>query len=201
MGCRDNADNRRRVSIDRSCAVEKLLGHHIRVAQGPDGSRLGIDLPDHIGCRVRETQDPTGLVNDAAGNTNTVSNLLSVNWPAPNRAPIITNPGTQNSTRGSAASLAMQGSDPDGQAITWSTTGLPQGLLINANSGVISGTITTVEYIRGKKNPATKPGDLFVLRAECGGKLEIQSEMAGNAPLLAGSFLSRGEVVGVQPSG
>ena len=50
-------------------------------------------------------QLPAGLVNDAAGNTNTVSNLLSVNWPAPNRAPNVTNPGTQNSTRGSAASL------------------------------------------------------------------------------------------------
>lgn len=88
-------------------------------------------------------QLPAGLVNDAAGNTNTISNLLSVNWPAPNRAPIVTNPGTQTSTRGSAASLNMQGSDPDGQAITWSATGLPQGLVINANSGVISGIVST----------------------------------------------------------
>ena len=84
-----------------------------------------------------------GLVNDAAGNTNTASNLLSVNWPTPNRAPNVTNPGAQTSTRGSAASLTMQGSDPDGQAITWNATGLPQGLGINAGSGVISGTINT----------------------------------------------------------
>ena len=37
----------------------------------------------------------------------------------------------------------MQGSDPDGQAITWSATGLPQGLVINANSGIISGIVST----------------------------------------------------------
>ena len=82
-----------------------------------------------------------GVANDAAGNANTASNTLSVSWPQPNRSPVVSNPGPQTSVRGSAASLALQGSDPDGQALIWSASGLPTGLVIAPTSGVISGTV------------------------------------------------------------
>ncbi|GAA4634517.1 M4 family metallopeptidase [Actinoallomurus vinaceus] len=58
-------------------------------------------------------------------------------------APTVTNPGNQTSTVGTAASLQIQASDPNGQTLTYSATGLPAGLSINSSTGLISGTPTT----------------------------------------------------------
>jgi putative Ig domain-containing protein/calcineurin-like phosphoesterase family protein len=60
----------------------------------------------------------------------------------PNQAPAITNPpGNQTHTEAQSVTLPVTAVDPEGDAITYSATGLPPGLLINATSGVISGTI------------------------------------------------------------
>ncbi|MFG3281330.1 M4 family metallopeptidase [Streptomyces sp. NPDC048111] len=58
-------------------------------------------------------------------------------------APSVTNPGNQNGTVGTAASLQIQASDPGGETLTYSATGLPAGLSINSATGLISGTPTT----------------------------------------------------------
>ena len=60
-----------------------------------------------------------------------------------NRFPSLTNPGTQSSTVGQSASLQLTGSDPDGQPVTYSATGLPPGLFVGTATGFISGTPTT----------------------------------------------------------
>ncbi len=54
--------------------------------------------------------------------------------------PTLTNPGGQNSSNGQAINLAINavGADPG----TFTATGLPGGLSINPNTGVISGTIS-----------------------------------------------------------
>ena len=59
------------------------------------------------------------------------------------RSPLLTSPGNQSDLVGSDVSLAIQATDPDGDAITFSASGLPLGLAISAASGVISGTPTT----------------------------------------------------------
>ena len=41
-------------------------------------------------------------------------------------------------------SLAIIGSDADGDGLTWSASGLPDGLTIDSGSGVISGTLSFV---------------------------------------------------------
>ncbi|RFU42295.1 peptidase [Actinomadura logoneensis] len=58
-------------------------------------------------------------------------------------SPQVTNPGNQTGTVGQAASLQISATDPGGSALTYSATGLPPGLSINASTGLISGTPTT----------------------------------------------------------
>ncbi|MCP2335154.1 M4 family metallopeptidase [Actinomadura rupiterrae] len=58
-------------------------------------------------------------------------------------SPTVTNPGDQTGTVGTAASLQIKATDPNNQTLTYSATGLPAGLSINASSGLISGTPTT----------------------------------------------------------
>jgi hypothetical protein len=55
----------------------------------------------------------------------------------------VTNPGNQSSTLGSAVSLQIHATDSGGATLTYSASGLPPGLSINATSGLISGTPTT----------------------------------------------------------
>ena len=65
------------------------------------------------------------------------------NGSAFNEAPVITAPANQTSTIGNPVSLAILAMDPDGNALTFSATGLPAGLAIHATSGLITGRPTT----------------------------------------------------------
>ena len=55
----------------------------------------------------------------------------------------VTNPGTRSATVGTATSLQLAAGDTAGGTLSWSATGLPVGLSLNAASGLISGTPTT----------------------------------------------------------
>jgi len=60
-----------------------------------------------------------------------------------NAAPALTNPGNQSSMVGQPTSLQLTGSDPEGQPLTFSATGLPPGLTLGASTGFINGSGTT----------------------------------------------------------
>ena len=60
-----------------------------------------------------------------------------------NAPPQLTNPGNQFSTLGVPTRLQLAATDPEGQAITYSQTGLPPGLTLQASTGFISGSGTT----------------------------------------------------------
>jgi hypothetical protein len=56
----------------------------------------------------------------------------------------VTNPGSQSTTVGTAASLQISASDSaSGQTLTYSASGLPAGLSISSSTGLVSGTPTT----------------------------------------------------------
>ncbi len=56
----------------------------------------------------------------------------------------VTNPGNQSGKVGTATSLQLHASDSgSGTTLTYSATGLPAGLSLNASTGLISGTPTT----------------------------------------------------------
>ena len=59
----------------------------------------------------------------------------------------VTNPGNQNGTVGTAASLQINATDSAaGQTLTYSAAGLPAGLSINSTTGLITGTPTTAGH-------------------------------------------------------
>ncbi|MFB8207462.1 M4 family metallopeptidase [Streptomyces sp. NPDC056010] len=58
-------------------------------------------------------------------------------------SPSVTNPGNQTTAVGTAVSLQIQASDPGGSALTYSASGLPAGLSVNASTGRVTGTPTT----------------------------------------------------------
>ncbi|MFJ3664916.1 M4 family metallopeptidase [Streptomyces sp. NPDC090106] len=55
----------------------------------------------------------------------------------------VTNPGSQSSTVGTAASLQISASSTNSGTLTYAATGLPTGLSISSSTGLISGTPTT----------------------------------------------------------
>jgi len=67
-----------------------------------------------------------------------VAKIVSVST---SNAPVINNPGDQSTLISSNVSLNLIASDPNGDAITFNAVGLPQGLSLNENTGLISGVV------------------------------------------------------------
>jgi hypothetical protein len=76
-----------------------------------------------------------------SGQPFTVMNGFQLQISAP-QPPTITAVSTQNTAIGQSVSLQITASDPQGQALTYSATGLPAGLSINSATGLITGTIS-----------------------------------------------------------
>jgi Putative Ig domain len=60
-----------------------------------------------------------------------------------NQFPTLANPGTRTSTAAQSTSLQLVGNDPDGHAISYTSSGLPPGLALMTGTGFISGIPTT----------------------------------------------------------
>ena len=59
-----------------------------------------------------------------------------------NQPPVLTNPGNQTSTQGTAVSLPLTASDPNGDPLTFSVTGLPASLNLNNATRLVAGTLS-----------------------------------------------------------
>ncbi len=113
---------------------------------------------DNLGQAVTHLGDLDGdgiddFAASADGNRNNNGGLTGgvyIFFPEPfnptgtgNNPPVVSNPGGQLNSEGDIVSLQIQANDPDGDMITYSALGLPTGLSINTNTGLISGTTTT----------------------------------------------------------
>ena len=81
----------------------------------------------------------TVTARDAAGNRST--DVLTVYR---NVAPTLANVSNRTTRIGQTVSLQLVGADANGDVLTYSATGLPAGLSLNASTGLISGSPTTV---------------------------------------------------------
>ncbi|ACH40055.1 dystroglycan-type cadherin-like domain repeat protein [Citrifermentans bemidjiense Bem] len=104
---------------------------------------LGINASTGL---ISGTVSSTALANNnvtvtVTDGTAPVSVSFAWNVSSINAAPVVTNPGAQTGTQGTAASLQIVASDADGDTLSYSATGLPAGLTINASTGLISGTV------------------------------------------------------------
>ena len=64
--------------------------------------------------------------------------------PQPNGAPTLDDPGNQTNLQDDVVTLQLAARDPDNDPLQFSATGLPTGLTLDANSGLISGTAVTI---------------------------------------------------------
>jgi hypothetical protein len=88
----------------------------------------------------------TTCLNSARAIDLSISGCLLTKPAGQGNTVTVTNPGAQTATVGTPKSLQITATDSQaGQTLTYSATGLPAGLTINAATGLISGTPTTAQ--------------------------------------------------------
>ena len=106
------------------------------------GNELSVQAPTRAG------DAPPGfymvfVLNNAG--VPSVAKMLRMNvaaTPNPAITPTLANPGDRSSVLGSAVSLQLSASDPNGDVLGYGATGLPPGLSLNSSTGLISGAPT-----------------------------------------------------------
>ncbi len=98
---------------------------------------LSVDLPALVGGQA--WFGFTGATGGQFNNHDIESWTLSVNALALPAPPSFASPGPQTNVIGVAAQRQLSATDPNGDLLTWSATGLPPGLSLNPSSGLISG--------------------------------------------------------------
>jgi Ca2+-binding RTX toxin-like protein len=121
--------------------------------------------------------------------------------PQSNLPPVVTNPGDQTSAVGTIVNLPISASDPNGNTLSYSATGLPAGLSINAATGVVTGTLSTA----GTSNVTVTVSDGQGSTASTGFIWMVTSAGTGPAPQCSGRtaniFVRDGFIVGGPDAG
>lgn len=111
-------------------------------------SNLPSGLSINSGGRIRGTLSSAGrfqsTISVSDGRQSTEQSIVWVVSEA-NRPPNLSTPPSQNLVKGTPATLAIDATDPEGDALTYSASNLPDGLSINSGSGLIRGTPTRAQ--------------------------------------------------------
>jgi hypothetical protein len=172
------------VSLSAS-ATDSLGGTLTYSASGLPGGLTIDSTTGHITGTVSAGDAAAGpsylvLVTASDG---TYSSLLQFAWGITNPGntpPTLSNPGTQSNQTGDNVEISLSASDSDGDPLTYSATGLPDGLSIDSSTGVISGTLAddaaanapvpvTVSVDDGQGGTASQTFDYYVNAAPLNG--------------------------------
>ncbi|HEY5809783.1 MAG TPA: DUF4082 domain-containing protein, partial [Povalibacter sp.] len=137
-----DANDISRVTMIKTASVTHSWNMEQRFVELPfvrDGSRLRVQGPTHA------ADAPPGFWMVFAINERGVpshARIIKINIASdwnPAIKPTLANPGPQTINAGIAASLQLNATDPNGDALTYAATGLPPGLTLNAVTGLIAG--------------------------------------------------------------
>ncbi|HEU4404286.1 MAG TPA: PA14 domain-containing protein [Polyangiaceae bacterium] len=139
------------------CCSDRLSNFYLLASDGPMAGRTLAELladPAVSMVQVAGQAAPTQLfalssraryVRVQLGGTNFLhlAEVEVYGRLAANRAPALAPPAPGPLVIGAPASYALQATDPDGDPLTFSATGLPPGLSIDPVTGLITGTVFT----------------------------------------------------------
>jgi hypothetical protein len=91
------------------------------------------------GASANSVYDVTVTVSDGTYSTSQIFGWTVTHGN--DHAPVLTNPGTQANVIGDSVVLPLTATDSDNDTLSFTETGLPNGLSINPVSGAISGTL------------------------------------------------------------
>lgn len=138
----ENASDISRVTMVKSGSVTHSFNMEQRFVEltfERSGSRLRVQAP------TRAADAPPGFWMLFALDQNGVpshAKIVKVNVASvwnPAVTPTLANPGNQMTTVGQPANVQLSAADPNDDALGYGASGLPPGLAIDANTGVISG--------------------------------------------------------------
>ena len=135
-------------------AASPIIASVWALAGAPNSGDVAAQYPyNHTGSFNDVTSGSNGSCSPAYFCTAEVGYDGPTGWGTPNgtsgfgsgstaETVSVTNPGSQSTAVGAAASLQISATDSAGKSLTYTATGLPAGLSISS-SGLISGTATT----------------------------------------------------------
>jgi len=118
-----------------------IAGSRVILPGDKDKSLLYIRMNDIWNPQVQMPPLARNIRHDAAISvlTQWITQLAS---PSTNQPPVLVQPSNQSTVGGSGVSLQLSASDPDGASLTFSASGLPDGLSIDSSTGLISGSVS-----------------------------------------------------------
>ncbi len=135
-------------SADLSATVTDSDGDVSWSVEGVPGGDATVGTVGSDGLYIAPTTVPAGgsvTVRAALADDPSVYDGVDITIdPIPNNAPVVATPSDQASEVDDEISLLVEAHDPDGEGFTFSAVGLPSGLTIHPNTGVISGVVSEV---------------------------------------------------------
>ncbi len=110
----------------------------------PGGSASGANPQISLSVGTHIISLTTTASDDSTGSDSVIVEVSEA-VPTPNTAPTVTAPGPQTNTENDSIALQIVASDADRDTLAYCASGLPAGLVIDSETGLINGSITYIE--------------------------------------------------------